>query len=172
VVSKNGRVSESWGHVEPAPVFEVANTASVVHGAHRDTLVVQRQAEELHALYSERYPFIDDYDVAQVRRMCREEVRAHLLHEYIEEVCDGRREGRVPRGSSAPLTGIEAVPPYLWTEASRANQTAAKLAQDLGLDPTGRYKLLKDAGWAKHLAGGRAAEMAERGKARLQARGR
>ena len=42
------------------------------------------------------------------------------------------------------LMGVEAVPPYIWTEAARASDSAARRAQDLGLDLTGRVRALKD----------------------------
>lgn len=136
------------------PPFEPGNEMSLVHGASRAHLSRRAitEAQELHGRLVEAYPFVEQYDVAQVERYCREETRARLLHEYVMGVSTGEIEAkRVKKG--APTTGIEAVPPYLWAEASRANVNAAKLAQDLGLDPTGRWKLLKDAGWARHLAG-------------------
>ncbi len=49
------------------------------------------------------------------------------------------------RGRPGKLqTGIEACPRYIAEAAERSANTAAKMAQDLGLDLTGRVKALKD----------------------------
>lgn len=145
--------------------FKPGNQVALRHGAdhRRVTAVAAERAELLHTELSEAFPFIHALDKVQVERYCRVEARAQLLHEWIMKVVEG--EEVVPgRGRNAGGTGVAAVPPSVWTEATRADATAAKIWQEMGGDPTGRFRLLKDAGWVRHLTGDRVAELAERGR--------
>jgi len=96
-------------------------------------------------------PWLEDVDGGAVDRYVRAEVRARKLASYVEMVMEER--------------GIEAVKPYLWSELAKAEQNAQKFGQDLGLDPTGRARVLKDLGWAKTLARNGVEVLRERGRA-------
>ncbi len=132
------------------PPFAAGNLTAVRHGTRSDRLVSERAAA-IHAALVEIAPWVTDLDVEAVDRYCRAEGRARMLHDYTV--------------TTAAQKGVEAVLPYLWTEATRAEANAARFAQDLGLDPTGRAKLAKDLGVAVHFGGDQLADLTEQGRA-------
>lgn len=132
------------------PPFEPGNLKAVHHGARSERLVNARSAEIAAELFAE-CPWMADVDGEAVERYCRAEARARMLHAWIER----QVEEKGPAG----------VKPYVWTEAGRADANAQKFGQDLGLDPTGRAKVLRDLGWAKQLHRGRLDELQSRGRA-------
>lgn len=85
------------------------------------------------------YPWIADTDVVGIEQYCRAEARARILGEFINDICDSDGPGQVPG--------------YLWQAATAADLAAMKAATSLGLNPEGRLKIAKDAGFATHFAG-------------------
>lgn len=138
--------------------FTDGNDASHTHGANSKQKVDPLAIEFRDRLIAE-CPWMAEIDAGQIMRYCRAQVREHLLHTYIEERVDELGVGAVAVGT--------------WQSADNAAKLAAKLAQDLGLDPTGRFKLLKDAGLVNQLGSDAVAQLAARGKAlRAQREGR
>lgn len=133
--------------------FGPGNRAAVRHGAKSEVLVSERAGAVAEALF-EQCPWMVDVDRQAIDRFCRLEARAQMLHEYVMRV--------------AEEVGIEHVRSSVLTEATRADMGAQKAAQDLGLDPTGRARVLKDLGWARQLSQGSVGALAERG-AKLRA---
>lgn len=132
------------------PPFVNGNLAGARHGTRSKRLVDERAAE-IHAGLLEVAPWISELDAEAVHRYCRAESRARMLDSYVT--------------AKAAEGGVEAVLPYLWTEATRAEANAHRFAQDLGLDPTGRAKLAKDLGFAAHFGGESLADLAAEGRA-------
>ncbi len=133
------------------PPFEPGNTVSVRHGGFSDRLVSER-AKQVRALLFENYPYLaDDVFAEALERYCRAEARAQMLHEWIMAVVEGSVE--VAPRNGRPRTGVEAVPPYLWSEASRAEANAQKFGQDIGLDPIGHVRIARDLGLVARLRG-------------------
>lgn len=133
------------------PPFEPGNLAGVRHGVRSERIVAAAQQSVADALLEE-CPWMADVDRGALERYARAEARARLLDAYIaRKTEDGN---------------VEAVKPWVWSEATRADALAQKAAQDLGLDPTGRARLARDLGWAKRLAAtDGVAELAHRGRA-------
>lgn len=125
------------------------NTGSVRHGANSERIVTERVIDIAEYLFA-NCPWLVEVDGAAIERYCRAEARARLLSDEIERV--------------AAEVGIGKVRPHLLTEVGRAEANAQKFGQDLGLDPTGRAKVLKDLGWAKQLHQGRLEELQSRGR--------
>jgi hypothetical protein len=117
------------------PPFKEGNELSIRHGAFSQRRVSARALEICDALLV-AYPYLaDDVFAEALERYTREEARAVLLHEYVMSVAEEQ--------------GVEAVKPYLWTEAARAAANAQRFAQDCGLDPTGHARIAHDLGVAK-----------------------
>lgn len=152
IVRSDGTETESWGKSEP---FEKGNQAAVKHGA-RSVQVVSAKAQEILEQLMAEYPFVTELHGEAVERYCRTEARGQLLSNHIMQVVKEE--------------GVEAVAPYLWTEATRADGVSQKLAQDLGLDPAGLARLAKDFGWAKHLAGESLSALRQQGQQLRQQR--
>jgi hypothetical protein len=100
-------------------------------------------------------PWLYDVDQQSVDRFLDAESRRRSLTNRLRQMTD---EGM-------PL---EDIPTRFWNAVRDAEVNSAKFAQDLGLDPTGRQKLLKDAAWAKRLATESVTQIADRGR-RLRA---
>lgn len=123
------------------------------HGAgfrNQVTPYIRARAAELREQLLLEYPGIDELSLPTVELYCMAMSRSIALNNHIEEYVEGSRTRRL-KGKT--LSGIEAVPAYLWAEAGRAEANAAKFAQDLGLDLTGRAKALKDDAITKSLNG-------------------
>jgi len=134
------------------PPFEPGNLAAVRHGA-RSARLVSAEAEKVAAELAEVCPWISEVDAVAVDTFCRAAARYRMLDDYV--------------AAKAEAEGVEAVPRTLWQEVSRAESNAMKAAEALGLDPTGRARLLRDLGWARSLSSrdSAIAALAERGAA-------
>jgi len=141
--------------------FTAGNEVAVRHGAFSRRLIADRSVE-VRADLLDRCPWIvDRVDDEALDRYARAEARARLLNEYIE--------------AKVEVEGVEAVRPYLWTEAARSDANAQKFAQDLGLDPAGRSRIARDISLARRLfdpKDGRLAELGGQGRKLRQLRGR
>lgn len=171
IVRKDGSVAQtygdkrgySWPPFEKGNTlgrkFEKGNTLGVRHGANSEAILSER-ASELRERLLETYEFLGApvFNEA-LERYVRAEARSQLLHDWAMKVASGQI--RTARVKSRPQTGIEAVPPYIWSEISRAESNAQKFAQDLGLDPIGLARIAKELGWAKQLAAGRVQDRIE-----------
>jgi hypothetical protein len=94
---------------------------------------ISEAAEEIRELLLDAAPeFVHPIWSAALERYCRVEGRAAMLNTYITAKVEDE--------------GVEAVRPYLWTEATRADAQAQKAAQDLGLDPSGYARIARDMG--------------------------
>jgi hypothetical protein len=119
------------------PPFEPGNTVSLRHGAFSHRVISEAGQQIRHALL-ESYPYLaDDAFVEAIDRYCRAEARAQLLHDYITEKVD--------------TEGVEAVKPYLWAEAGRAEANAQKFGSECGLDAAGHAKIARDLGLARNI---------------------
>ena len=117
--------------------FEDGNLVGVRHGANSERLVSERSAT-VHAELAKDCPWLMDIDAVAIDTFCRVKARYDMLSEYVEKIVAER--------------GVEEVRPYLWSEITRAEANLMKATQDLGLDPTGRAKLMKDVGYARFFA--------------------
>jgi len=122
------------------------NLIAVKHGVNSERLVSERSAA-IHAELAKDCPWLMDIDAVAIDTFCKVKARYAMLSEYVEKI--------------ATEQGVEAVKPYLWSEITRAEANLMKATQDLGLDPTGRAKLIKDVGYARFL--GREDPMANMG---------
>jgi hypothetical protein len=124
---------------------------------------VREKAAEIRAILADEFPGIEDLSVPTVELFCQELATAFLYHEVVMEYADGKSR----KVNGEVRTGIEACPEAFLRAATQANLAAAKLAQDLGLDLTGRARLLKDEAMARALLGTQGAGLrgiAERGR--------
>ncbi|MCU1490707.1 MAG: hypothetical protein JWM85_2112 [Acidimicrobiaceae bacterium] len=125
------------GYTNTHPPFEAGNLAAAKHGAFSLRSITAGGLAVRAALF-ERCPWmVADVDDEALERYCRAEARARMLDEYIQGVIEQR--------------GVEAVKPYLFSEARGADANAQKFAQDLGLDPAGRSRIARDIGMARKL---------------------
>ncbi len=94
----------------------------------------------------------------QVNRYCEVRTKEHLYGEYIDAVLFGENtvQGAI---------GVAAIPDTVMQAYIRLATLGQKIAQDLGMDPTGYAKLAKDFGWAKKLHTERLEELQARGAA-------
>ncbi len=144
------------------PPFEAGNVAALKHGA-TSPRTVAAKAAEVRAQLLEQFAYLaEDIFAESVERYCRAEARAVLLHDHIERV--------------AAEQGVEAVRPYLWQEAARAEGNAQKFASDCGLDPAGHARIARDLGVARSigqkLAGDSLVSFAAEGRKLRQLRAR
>lgn len=149
---KNWSPRPARGYVwEP---FKPGHTLSVTHGTRSARLVAERAAQVAEEL-AERAPWLaEELDGVAVETWCRAQARYRMLDDYV--------------AAKAADEGVEAVPRTLWQEVSRAEANVMKATEALGLDPTGRARLMKDLGWARQLSQGSVGALAERG-AKLRA---
>lgn len=153
---KDGTPAESHG---PARGYrwedaKPGNLLAVKHGAGSKRLVAARAAEVREQLLEAHEFLAQPIFMEALERYCRVEARAQMLDGYVVE--------------KAVTEGVESVPPYLWTEATRADALAQKAAQDCGLDPTGFARAARDLGFATSLR----QRMAAPAASRLAAEGR
>lgn len=125
-----------------------ATTPSAPFSAKR--LVATKPSQIMREL-QEICPWINDLDQAAVERFVRLEARARALNTRLNKM---QAEG----------TPLEDIPAKFWNALRDAEVNAQKFGQDLGLDPTGRQKLLKDAAWTKRLAADAVGDIANRGR--------
>lgn len=96
-------------------------------------------------------PWLYTIDRQAIDRFIDVESRRRVLTERLQQMLD---EGML----------LEDIKTAFWNALRDAEMNSYKIAQDLGLDPTGRQKLLKDAAWAKRLATESVNEVAARGQ--------
>ena len=96
-------------------------------------------------------PWLYTVDRQAIDRFIDAESRRRVLTERLRQMLD---EGMLP----------EDIKTAFWNALRDAEMNSYKIAQDLGLDPTGRQKLLKDAAWAKRLASDGVSQVADRGR--------
>jgi len=136
------------------PPFEPGNLSSVRHGAFSERLVSERAIRIRDALLA-AYPYLaDEVFVEALERYTRAEARAVMLHEHVTTV--------------SAEQGVEAVKPYLWSEATRAEANAQRFAQDCGLDPAGHARIARDLGMVASVR----TQQSQRNLEALAARGR
>ncbi len=152
-----------WVRRDATP-FEPENRVAVRHGA-RSPGVIAAEAERVRGELAERFEILGDPMFAGAfERCCQAQALANMLSDYIWGVIEGTAEAYHP-DPRHPRTGVMGVPQHLLTEYNRAQQNAQKFAQDCGLDPIGFAKLVKELGWAKHLAGsGGVQSLVQRGR--------
>lgn len=130
---------------------------------------LQQKATEVRDQLLIEYPGIDKLSLPTVELYCMAMARSIQLSNYIMDFTEG---GKTRKIKGRTLSGIEAVPSYIWAEAARAEGNAAKFAQDLGLDLTGRAKALKDDAITRSLNGSGLQSLAGQGRKLRQLRGR
>lgn len=138
----------------PQPHGGALQRGNMKHGAGfrgSITPALQRKAAQVREDLEAEFPGISQLSLPTVELLCQDMARAILLNNFIMEFVEG---GKTRSTKGGKLSGVEAVPPYIWAEASRASDSAAKRAQDLGLDLTGRVKALKDDAIRASLNGG------------------
>lgn len=144
ITREDGSTYEAWRRP-----FEKGHELSVRHGATSPRLTSERAAVVLRQLQSE-FPWVGDADGIVVDALCRALAVLDPLDRYVLDVIEGRAEAYPRKG--APRTGVEAVPPHVYEQWSRTHRAVLDAASRLGMTPTDRARLFKDAGWAKRLA--------------------
>lgn len=155
----------------PMPQGGALQTGHLKHGAgfrNSVTPTIREKAAEIREIIADEYPGIE-LSLPTVELFCQAMARSVLLNNYIMEFVEN---GRIRKVKGVTLRGIEAVPSYIWAEAGRAEQNAAKFGQDLGLDLTGRAKALKDDAIKRSLDGNNLASLANQGRKLRSLRGR
>ena len=109
----------------------------IKHGAYSDGIVSERAAQVRREL--DWMPWLADEDPATVSRYCRAEAQAELLSEYFYAGFD--QEG----GTVTPMS---------FDTVARAENTAARLATELGLSLLGRRRRCDELA-KRYLDGGR-----------------
>ena len=132
------------------------NYLGLKHGAQSSRILSLKASEVEDALIGV-YPWIMETDRVAIAQYCSIEARRVLLDEHIWIVVE--------------RDGVEAVAPHLWSELAKAEGNAMKAADSLGLTPTGRLKIAKDAGFAQHFSSDKVGTLREQGAA-LRAAGR
>jgi hypothetical protein len=131
------------------PPFESGNSLALIHGASSERAVAER-AKQVHAELEAVAPWLREPHFAPaLQRYLGACSRERLLHEWIEEMAAER--------------GAGAVPSRTWEQATAAARLAAKLGQDLGLDPIGHARLKAVAATAQ-LGALSLAELADEGR--------
>ncbi len=120
----------------PAQPYEPGNLAAVKHGAYSPRLVEQRAVELLAQLRdTEDCKWLTDVDAIQLDTWLKSRALYELAHEAVLRIAEEK--------------GMENVNGHLLAFAATQERNYTRITQDLGLDPTGRAKLLKDLGIAK-----------------------
>jgi hypothetical protein len=94
----------------------------------------------------------------QIERYCEVRAKESLYGEYIDSILLGEE-------SIGGAIGVSAIPDTVIQSYIRLATLGQKIAQDLGMDPTGYAKLAKDFGWAQKLHTERLEELQARGRA-------
>lgn len=138
-----------WRRRDPQP-YEPGNLAAVKHGAYSERIVNERALDVLRRLQeTDDCKWLADVDAVQLDTWLKARARYELLDEGIWRVAGER--------------GIEEVPDRLLRSMTAQERNLMSLTQDLGLDPTGRARLLKDLGLAKQFMREGAQRLAEKG---------
>lgn len=112
-------------------------SATTTHGADTEA-IMSVVASEIAEILIRDCPWVLDLDGVAIEQYCRVEARVRLLTDYMMEIIEEKGPGKVP--------------PYIWTEITRAETNAFKRADSLGLSPEGRMKIAKDASMYQHFA--------------------
>jgi len=110
---------------------------AVKHGANAEAILSTVAADVAEVLIRE-CPWVLDLDLVAIEQYCRVEARVRLLTDYMNTILEEKGPGKVP--------------PYIWSEITRAETNAFKRADSLGLSPEGRMKIAKDASMYQHFA--------------------
>lgn len=109
------------------PPFEKGNQLALKHGA-RSLRAIAAKATEVHAELTAVAPWlVEEHFAPAVVRYLDAAAREQLLHDFITQTVDEK--------------GAGAVPSRTWEQVTAAARLAAKLGQDLGLDPIGHARL-------------------------------
>ena len=127
-----------------------AVASNMTHGANSEVILSTVTAEIAELLIAE-CPWILEYDLVAIDQYCRTEARLRLLTGWMEEIIEEK--------------GIDKVPPFLWSEITRAETNVYRRADSLGLSPDGRMKIAKDAGMAQHFTATNVNSLKEQGRA-------
>jgi hypothetical protein len=107
--------------------FQSGNQVALTHGARSERAIAEKAAE-VHAELTTVAPWLSEAHFAPaVVRYLRAASREQLLDAHIAKVSAER--------------GAGAVTPGVWEQVTAAARLAAKLGQDLGLDPIGHARL-------------------------------
>lgn len=132
----------------------VPEFSTMTHGGTSER-ILSVKSEILREVMFENYPWLIDADAVAIEQYCRAEARARILGDYILEVTMTEGAGQVPIG--------------LWTASANSDMVAMRAATSLGLNPEGRMKIAKDAGFASQFQNQQLRDLTGRGK---QLRGR
>lgn len=132
------------------------------HGAY-SAAAMGEAAANVRAQLRREYPGIEEMSLPTVELYCSARGRALALSEWVMGVVNGEIETQTNR-RGVPRTGWEAVPERILKALAAAEHQAARLAQDLGLDLTGRAKVLKDAAMSRHFGQDQVASLAQEGQ--------
>jgi hypothetical protein len=133
-----------------SPVQAEITATSLRHGADSE-IILSTVTEEIAEYLFAECPWILEYDLVAIDQYCRTEARLRLLTAYMEQIIDEK--------------GIDKVPPFVWTEITRAETNAYRRADSLGLSPEGRMKIAKDSGMAQHFSSTNVSDLKDRGRA-------
>jgi hypothetical protein len=107
--------------------FVPEHVRTLVHGANSPR-VVEAVARIVESKVVEQAPWlVEPIFGDSLARYCRAEARARLLSEHILNLCE--------------TAGAHKVPQKLWDSASTADNTASKMATELGITPLARARL-------------------------------
>ena len=132
------------------------------HGAYSPSAMAEAAAAVRTQLRLE-FPGIEEMSLPTVELYCSARGRALALSEWVMGVVNGEIETQSGR-RGVPRTGWEAVPERILKALAAAEHQAARRAQDLGLDLTGRAKVMKDAAMSKHFGRDQVAALAQEGR--------
>jgi len=151
-------------YVDPEENEAVLTTSgNLRHGLYSPQAMARAAARVREQLLLE-YPGVEGLSLPTVELYCRAKGRAVALSEWCIGVMEGRIKTQPVGKYGKARTGVEAIPERIWKALEAAERQAARLAQDLGLDLTGRAKLGKDSAIANHFARDRMADLTAEGK--------
>jgi hypothetical protein len=158
MIEQNNRYTEIikdgtiW-HGGPKTTAADGNLTAVRHGAYS---MKQRKilSDEIAQLTISEAPWVLDFDWPTIQAYAMSMSTLKLLHEAAMNIAlavDGENN-------------VVKVPAYIWSEISKATTNVLRAADNLGLSPSGRAKIMKDAGIAQHFNSERLASLVTRGK--------
>ena len=151
------------------PAFAEGNVVALK--PYNDPEAIANTAASVREQLAIEYPGIDFLSLPTVELYCNARARALIINEAIDDYLSERKHRKVKDGGY--ITGFDAIPQSLWDLVNKTEANAAKLAQDLGLDLTGRAKAMKDAAITNSLSGPSGIQMiGAEGRKLRQLRGR
>lgn len=143
----------------PPKPFPKGHLDTVKHGAYSKSMVSQRAQELLADLQTQGCAWLTEFDAMQLDLLLQAKARYDLFRQGMDDDIENMGlADALERKKVEHLLGQE--------------RNLMKVIQDLGLDPTGRARLLKDLGLAKEYARQGARDLADRGAAVRRERGR